>query len=303
MPFKPFRTWIFIEELQRFWLQEEVTSASPIHLTPAELECEEHFRETHSRDDTERYIVRLPAFRSTHQPLGNSRNSAIRSLERVRQRIHRDPSFDNLYFQFMREYEELGHMRRTSTSPYRLTPTYLPHHDVLRESSSTTKLRVVFSGSSRTTTGFSLNDTLHPDPKLQQDIDAVLLRWRTHVFVFAADIEKMYRQILIHPEDRDYQRIFWSQSGPPLDFQLCTVTYSLTCAPYLALRVLQQLASDEEKNFPQATSILRKDTYVDDILSGADFPQDAQDKATQLNRLLMASGSGYKSGHQTWIRS
>lgn len=103
----------------------------------------------------------------------------------------------------------------------------------------------------------------------------ILLRWRTHAFAFAADIEKMYRQILIHPEDRDYQRILWSQSGTPLDFQLCTVTYSLSCAPYLALRVIQQLASDEEKNFPQAAAIIRNSTYVDDILSDTDSPQEA----------------------------
>ena len=48
------------------------------------------------------------------------------------------------------------------------------------------------------------------------------------------------------------------------------MTYGTTSAPYLAIRVLQQLASDEEKNFPQASNILRSDTYVDDVISGAD---------------------------------
>ncbi|KMQ82160.1 gag-pol polyprotein precursor, partial [Lasius niger] len=190
----------------------------------------------------------------------------------------------------MAEYERLGHMQKATNFRSDLYPVYLPHHGVLRESSSTTKLRVVFNGSSRTNTGVSLNECLHAGPKLQQDLDAVLLRWRTHAFVFAADIEKMYRQILIHPDDRDLQRILWSTVGAPQDFQLCTVTYGLTCAPYLALRIIQQLASDEEHHFPQAAKVLRKETYVDDILSGADSPQEAQTKAAQLNQLLMAGG-------------
>lgn len=136
----------------------------------------------------------------------------------------------------MTEYETLGHMQRVTTPTIANTPVYLPHHGV-RESSSTTKVRVVFNGSSRTASGVSVNDCLHAEPKLQQDLDAVLLRWRIHAFAFAADITKMYRQISVHQEDRDYQRILWSESGPPQEFQLTTVTYGLTCAPYLALRV------------------------------------------------------------------
>jgi len=277
------------EELQRFWLQEEVASSATRHFSPDEIQCETHFFETHSRDTTGRYIVQLP-FRSTHKPLEESRSSAVRALERVRHRIQRDPSFGNLYVEFMKEYESLGHMQLATNLRGDLSPVYLPHHGVLHESSSTTKLRVVFNGSSRTNTGVSLNDCLHAGPKLQQDLDAVLLRWRKHSFVFAADIEKMYRQILIHLDDRDNQRILWSATGAPQKFQLCTVTYGLTCAPYLALRTIQQLASDEEHHFPQAAEILRNEIYVDDILSGADSPQEARNKVTQLIGLLMAGG-------------
>jgi hypothetical protein len=42
---------------------------------------------------------------------------------------------------------------------------YLPHHGVIKESSDTTKLRVVFDGSAFTIAQVSLNDTLHTGPK------------------------------------------------------------------------------------------------------------------------------------------
>ncbi|KMQ86362.1 gag-pol protein [Lasius niger] len=278
------------DTLQKFWIQEDVIPSITSRLTPDEQACETHFRTTHSRDKTGRYIVRLP-FRSSTTGLGDSLPSASRSFARVRQRIRRDEVFGKLYSDFLQEYADLGHMVPTSSaSQHHLTPVYLPHHGVLRESSSTTKLRVVFNGSAPTSSGISLNDCLHAGPKLQQDLDAVILRWRMHAFAFAADIEKMYRQIVIHPEDRHYQQILWATSDSPRSYQLTTVTYGLTCAPYLALRVLQQLAKDEEHVFPQASNIVRTAIYVDDVLSGADTPEDAKVKALQLTELLRAGG-------------
>lgn len=47
---------------------------------------------------------------------------------------------------------------------------YLPHHPVIRESSSTTKLRVVFNASSNTSNNTSLNSHLLIGPKLLNDL-------------------------------------------------------------------------------------------------------------------------------------
>lgn len=71
----------------------------------------------------------------------------------------------------------------------------------------TTKLRVVFNASAKTSAGLSLNDSMYTGPKLQPDIQVVLLRARLWKYMFMADIKQMYRQILIRPADRDYLRI------------------------------------------------------------------------------------------------
>jgi len=49
---------------------------------------------------------------------------------------------------------------------------------VIRESSSTTKLRVAFNASCQTRNGTSLNYHLLVGPKLQQDLLAIVARWR-----------------------------------------------------------------------------------------------------------------------------
>ncbi|UYV73963.1 hypothetical protein LAZ67_11001621 [Cordylochernes scorpioides] len=56
---------------------------------------------------------------------------------------------------------------------------------------------------------------------LQQKLSENL---RTYPVAISADIEKMYRQIRIHPEDADYQRILWrpSPEEPVVDYRLLT---------------------------------------------------------------------------------
>lgn len=67
--------------------------------------------------------------------------------------------------EFMREYINLNHMSLINKNDNASSAIYLPHH--VRESSLTTKLRVVFDVSAKTTSGVSLNDTLMVRPNLQ----------------------------------------------------------------------------------------------------------------------------------------
>ncbi|GFX82166.1 integrase catalytic domain-containing protein [Trichonephila clavipes] len=59
----------------------------------------------------------------------------------------------------MEEYQNLGHMTPLA-SDVKSPHYFLPHHGVINDNSSTTKLRVVFDGSFKNTNGNSLNDIL-----------------------------------------------------------------------------------------------------------------------------------------------
>jgi len=63
----------------------------------------------------------------------------------------------------MREYIDLGHMSFVTNNDSIndndfQSIVYLPHHGVLKESSTSTKLRVVFDASAKNSKGYSLND-------------------------------------------------------------------------------------------------------------------------------------------------
>lgn len=85
------------------------------------------------------------------------------------------------YVKFMREYIELGHMSilKLPLDDYKKA-VYLPHHGVLKEVSSNTKLRVVFDAFAKNNKGVSLNDTLPIGPVLQDDLIDIIIRFRTY---------------------------------------------------------------------------------------------------------------------------
>ncbi|KAH0950371.1 hypothetical protein HN011_009107 [Eciton burchellii] len=118
----------------------------------------------------------------------------------------------------------------------------------------------------------SLNDHLLVGRKLQQNLPGIVARWHQWRYVYIADIAKMFRQILIKPVDVDFQRILWRPipESSLQHFRLRTVTYSLAPAPYLAMRVLKQLAIDDGHLFPAAIPIVESSIYVDDTLFGND---------------------------------
>ncbi|UYV82191.1 hypothetical protein LAZ67_21001303 [Cordylochernes scorpioides] len=79
-------------------------------------------------------------------------------------------------------------------------------------------------------------------------------------------------------------------SEPLLDYRLLTVTYGLSCAPYLAMRTLHQLAREKVSTFPVASKIVQTDFYVDDLLSGADTIEEATCHIREVNNLLSSAG-------------
>ena len=103
---------------------------------------------------------------------------------------------------------------------------FLPHHEVWKETSTTTKLRTVFNGSSKTKSGVSVNDLLHVGPNLLQNPVALICAWRRCKIALSADVEKMFRQIGVEQCDQPFQSILWrfDKSEPIQIYRLTTVT-------------------------------------------------------------------------------
>ena len=278
-------------QLQRFWELDDVHETSP--LSSEEHWCEEHFQTSHQRNEAGRYVVRLPFRPNSPGTLGSSRPAALRVLLSNERRQQKDPGLHDKYTQFLDEYLKLEHMELVQEGSGSAFPLYyLPHHAVWKGDGETRKIRVVFNASCSSSSGLSLNDLLSPGPKLQTTLWSVLTRWRLYKYAFTTDIVKMFRQLLVHPSDRDWQCILWraDPSHKLSTFRLNTVTYGTTSAPFLALRVLKQLARDEGERFPLGSQVLLEHSYVDDLLAGGHDLEQALEVQKQLIGILNAGG-------------
>ncbi|XP_043257983.1 uncharacterized protein LOC122400525 [Colletes gigas] len=274
-------------KIEEFWKVESLETRKP------DIDnCESHFAATTRRDKHGRYIVRIP-FKDTVSRLGNSREQAERRLYSLEKRLSKQPSLRAEYVQFMEEYEKFGHMSRVPISEICGEMSYyLPHHAVIKETSTTTKVRVVFDGSAKTSSGLSLNDTQYVGPTVQNELFSILVRFRQHRYILSADIEKMYRQILIDSKDRRLQKILWrsSPTSPVTTFELNTVTYGTASAPFLATRVLRQVGLDCAQTYPIISKILINDFYVDDLLTGTQTITEAIRVRKELSAILAQAG-------------
>lgn len=261
--------------LRKFWEIEELPAVEKTSLP--EQKCEEIYRTTTTRQSDGRYIVHLPFI---HDPplLGESYNLAFKRLTHLESRLSKSIDVRQDYNNAMQDYLDSGHMNQVDNIDiFDKSSYYIPHHAVLKPGNTTTKLRVVYDASAESSNGKSLNDNLFMGPKLQQDLPGIVLRFRLHAVVFTTDIKQMFRQIVVTPEHRKYQRLLFrfQQSEPVKTFEMTTVTFGQRSSPFLAIRTLHQLAQDEAKEYPKVTRVIHQDLYVDDVATGADSEEEA----------------------------
>nr|XP_029715748.1 uncharacterized protein LOC115259352 [Aedes albopictus] len=278
------------KQLERFWEIDNFNVGRSY--IPDEQRCEAHFQQTVGRDTDGRYIVRLPLRADMLPMLGDTYQLAFPRLQSMEKNFAVDEGLRIAYHEFLEEYESLGHMEEVNPRASRSPQFFLPHHVIRRPESSTTKTRVVFDGSCRSSTSLSLNEVLFVGPTVQLALYSTVINIRLPRYAVTADAEKMFRQFWVHPDDRKYQQILFRKdpSEPVRIYQLKTVTYGLASSPFHATRVLNQLAIYEGERFPLAVPVIKKGTYVDDVLTGDDDQVKLTETCRQLMEMLHQAG-------------
>ena len=156
---------------------------------------------------------------------------------------------------------------------------YLPHFPVVREDKETTKVRIVYDSAARYG-GVSLNDTMLPGPKLQQDVFDVLL---------VTDLTETLSQVTMAKKDRRYHRFLWQGldfSKSPEVYEAIRLMFGDRSSPYLAQYVVRQHVEDNRDNYPLAVTIILLQMYMDDIMTSLETDDQAIKARGQLRELL-----------------
>ena len=99
-------------------------------------------------------------------------------------------------------------------------------HGIVKPTSTTTKLRIVFDASAPSQSGMSLNDSLLVGPTTYPPLNDILLKFRLFPIALTADILKMFRAIELHENDWDFHLFVWkSEDGVLRDFRMKQLTF------------------------------------------------------------------------------
>ena len=194
-----------------------------------------------------------------------------------------------MYDDIIQKQEKRGFIEKVSDPDSSSGSThYIPHHAVKKES-STTPIRIVYDCSCRqTSTSPSLNDCLEVGPPFLNDMGSMLLRLRNHSIGLSTDIEKAFLYVQLHEDDRDMTRFLWlSDSGDPeSEFQVYrfkSVLFGSTSSPFMLNAVLQ---THLDKYDSRTTTDMKKNLYVDNIISGCEDEDEALAYYKESRRVL-----------------
>ena len=293
----PNRNDEIVDSLKRFWDTES------IGITDNKQDSHQDDKFLQNIQFTgERYKVGLP-WKEERPMLDNDYDLCYNRLRSLYSKLKKQPELLQEYDKSIKDQIELGIIEEvprvngsTSNNQDNDNVHYLPHHAVVREDKSTTKLRVVYDGSATTKErNYSLNDCLYIGPNNIPHLFNILVKFRSHAVGLVADIEKAYLMVGIDHVDRDMLRFLWVkniQEPIPeiIEFRFTRLVFGLRPSPaMLGATINHHLNLYEDEN-PDAVKVLKNGLYVDDLVSGAPSDDEALDIYKGTKGIMLAGG-------------
>ena len=241
------------------------------------------------------YQLALP-WRYRPPSLKDNRCVALHRLHFLQKRFQKDPSLREKYCKTLNDYIAKGHARKVpdgQIDPGGKPLWYLSHHPVIHEHKPD-KVRVVFDCAARFG-DTSLNDQLLQGPGLTNNLTGVLLRCRQEPVALIADVEQMFHQVRVAPDDCHALQFLWWEDGDltknPVDHQMLVHLFGASSSPCCASCALKKTAKDFGCDFDaQTVDTVNRNFYVDDCLKSVATLPEASRLANQLVQLLAKGG-------------
>ena len=234
------------------------------------------------------YQINLP-LRNKDVSMPNNRKIIEQRALHLKKRLQKDSSFHADYKAFMNDLVVKGYAERVPEEDLERSDGrvwYIPHQGVYHPTKK--KIRVVFDcGASFQ--GTSLNAQLLQGPDLTSSLIGVMSRFRKEPVVIMADVEAMFHQVRVPPEDADLLRFLWWPAGDlsqdHVDFRMLVHLFGATSSPSCANFALRKCAEDNKGQFSQeAMDKVLHSFYVDDCLVSVA----SEEKAVSLYHELIA---------------
>jgi hypothetical protein len=241
------------------------------------------------------YQVALP-WRSYPPRLHNNRELAVRRCELLKRRLQRDGDLAGKYKTTMNDYIEKGHAERVPSEESEGVDRpvwYLPHHPVTHPLKPE-KVRVVYDCAAKDKQT-SLNEELLQGPDETNRLVGVLTRFRMESVGVVADIESMFHQVYVDPRDRDVLRFLWWPDGDLstelAEYRMTKHVFGAKSSPSIADFCVKKTAELESEGIERdVVKTVKKNMYVDDLMTSFGTVENAIKRVEQLRELLARGG-------------
>ena len=199
-----------------------------------------------------------------------NRDAVVRITEKLEKRLLSSGMHTNYNLEFQKYIDRGGLVKLTGQeiSEYRGPINYITHHGVVQDYVST-PLRLVTNSSLRNGT-YSLNECLAKGPNSLNSMLDISLRFRCHEQALVSDLTKAYNALKTGLVEKHLRRIVW-RFDPNEDWS----DYAFVCVAFgdvpaaNCLEIGRNITADEGYDIdPIAATKIKKDSYVDDMVTG-----------------------------------
>ena len=169
---------------------------------------------------------------------------------------------------------------------------YVTVHEVIKEESSSTPVRLV-TNSSLKYKGVCVNDVWKKGPNTLNNMFGVQLRFRCHSVALVCDISKMYHSVKTKPVERHIRRVLYRPSGQSGEIKIYgtnTVQFGDRPAAAIATIAVKKTAELYKPWNPKAAQRIIEDSYVDDIATGEDDVESVKELQSGIEAILEKGG-------------
>lgn len=246
-----------------------------------------------------RYEVNLP-WKTLDRHMESNEAIARQRLDKLMRRLGSNNERLSEYDTAIRSYLREGFAEKVPEAEIDTSDRvyYMPHRDVLRPNSSTTKTRIVFDASAKARGCQSLNDALETGPHLNPELLKTVINFRCHAIALTADIEKAFLQIVVKQEDRDALRFLWYAQPPTEDskgaetevWRMTRVPFGSTSSPFMLAATVKHHLANVSEDLSETAMVLNECLYVDDLIAGADTVERATSLYEEAQQILSSAG-------------
>ena len=228
--------------------------------------------------------------------LPDNYSAALATLRSTERTLSRDSKWAETYKDQMKDMED-RHVARKLTpqelKEWKGPVFYIAHLAVVNPRSNSTPVRIVFK-SSQSHRGVSLNSCLAKGPDAYiNNLIGILLRWREEYVAFVGDLKKIFNSVHLKSLEQHCHRFLWRDMDaerPPDIYVMERVNMGDLPAPAISTEAVYKTANLFKDESPEAAEMLKKSSYVDDLIDSRPNKSEAMKLARDAENMLAKGG-------------